>query len=364
MNILGINLILFLLLSFFLLGIIKSKVTKKLFVILITIQFVILNGLRSYNVGVDTIRYEKSFLEVLNFNAIEDFLTSEIDFGYRVFLEFMTIFTDDFNMYLLIFAILTFALFGIIIYKYSKSIFLSYILFIGLGFFDHSFNIARQTLSIIIVLYSFKFIISRNFLKFLIVVCIAIVFHTAAFIFLPAYFIAQMKWSKTKIIIITIICTLISIFSKQIGKLLTFIYYDDAEAMINQYESAGSIGGLAVFIIVLLFIGLFIRNPIKHDDFQNRALFNIMVISLLIQLMSSFSYLFSRLNLFYLVFVIYYIPYLLYILDKGPIKFKTKELIVVRLIAKFIITLVLILYYLNLIKINGPGILPYTFFWE
>lgn len=66
--------------------------------------------------------------------------------------------------------------------------------FIPLYFIEDAGQI-RQGLSIAITLFAFRYIVSRNLLKFLICVYVAYLFHKTAIIFVPAYWIANYKWS-------------------------------------------------------------------------------------------------------------------------------------------------------------------------
>ncbi|WP_223701116.1 EpsG family protein [Sutcliffiella deserti] len=363
MNILQVNLVLILFYALFFLCI-KSKTTRIIFLIFTTIQFAILPGFRGVTVGVDTWRYERSFNWLKEINNFNDFLLYDSDFGFKLVQRIILFFTDNFNYMLIVFSLFIFISLGIFIYRYSKSIFLSYILFICLGFFDHSFNLQRQIIALSIVLFSYSFILKKKPKHFFMVVLCASLFHSSAIVFLPAYYFAHMKWKKHTVILIPSIFMLFFIFKNQIGEIFTILYYDEATKMLNSYTSTSGLGGMALLILIILIIGFVIYNPLRHNDIENKVLFNLLVISFFIQTISSFSYLFTRLNLFYFIFIILYIPNVIYNLDKSKVNIKRRYLKVAQFTAKSAVAIIVITYYLTQIKIDGADIIPYYFFWE
>lgn len=361
MNILEINLLLIILYAFIFLFIIRSKFTATLFLIITTIQLTIINGLRDISIGVDTIRYYKRFIEIVN---NKHFILLEKESGYNFFQLIIVYFTDNFNIWLLVTSSFMFISLAIIVYKYSKRYFISYLLYLSLGFYFFSFNGLRQSIAIILVLLTYKYILNKNFIKFLLIMVLAISIHTSAIIFLPMYFIAHIKWNKLYVSILGGLLVIFYFFRIQIGELLTIIYYDDASWVFEKYNVTTEIGGLAIMILLIIIIGFIIYSPNKFPSLENTVLSNIMIISLFIQLLSSFSYLFTRLNMYFLVFIILYIPFLLDNLGKGSIKLDKKSALFMEIVGKIILIVLLIIYYLNSVKIDGFQILPYKFFWE
>jgi|SRR5690625_343143 len=360
MNILELNLLLILIYAFIFLFIIRTRLSKLLFIIVTTLQLIIINGLRHMSVGVDTVRYFKRFMEIVN-GEVELFTKES---GYNIAQIIINIFSDNFNVWLTIAASFIFVPLAIFIYKNSSRVFVSYILYLGLDFYLFTFNGLRQSIAIIIVLLSYNYIINKKFLKFLLIILVATSFHTSAIIFVPMYFLAHIKWSKIYMFMLGFIVILFYIFRFQIGKLLTILYYDDATWALDRYEISGGIGGTAIMIFIIILLGIAIYNPNKYFDKENIVLSNIMIISFIIQMLSSFSYLFTRLNMFYLVFIILYIPYLFEKIGKGTIKLRPKEATAIESFGKLFLIILLVIHYYNNTLIDGFEILPYNFFWQ
>ena len=116
------------------------------------------------------------------------------------------------NRYIFIFCY-TICMYAIIIEcfkKYAKNYYLASILFMALVFF-FSFTYLRQMFAAAIIGLSIKYIIEREFLKFCVILLVALSFHNSAIIFFPMYFIANKKYSKSKILLIMFICFIVGI---------------------------------------------------------------------------------------------------------------------------------------------------------
>lgn len=116
------------------------------------------------------------------------------------------------NRYIFIFCY-TICMYAIIIEcfkKYAKNYYLASILFMALIFF-FSFTYLRQMFAAAIIGLSIKYIIEREFLKFCAILLIAFSFHNSAIIFFPMYFIANKKYSKTHILLLTSVCFIIGV---------------------------------------------------------------------------------------------------------------------------------------------------------
>lgn len=116
------------------------------------------------------------------------------------------------NRYIFIFCY-TICMYAIIIEcfkKYAKNYYLASILFMALVFF-FSFTYLRQMFAAAIIGLSIKYIIERKFLRFCVILLVAFSFHNSAIIFFPMYFIANKKYSKSRILLIMFICFIVGI---------------------------------------------------------------------------------------------------------------------------------------------------------
>lgn len=361
MNIFEITLISLIILSIVFLSFKKYKKIDFLFIIFVTFILAFFNGFRATDIGPDTYRYYKSFQNITEVNLKDIFvLNSEI--GYNFCQKIFSILIPNYNLWLIFVAVVTFSLLGIFIYKNSRNYFLSYLLFLSLGFYNYSFNIMRQFIALMITSFAFNFIEKKKFYSFFFFVLIASSFHLSAIIFLPAYFIGNIIIKKKSLIFLSVIATLLVIFRDQVANFVIELYYqDNAAIMISSYNKSDKLGGTFYFILLTLIIGRLLYKPKDNNDKKNNILFNLMFFSLIIQSFSSFSYLFTRLNLYYFFYIIIYIPL---ILDRMNLRFsyysKNNELF--KFLIKSSVTFVLIVYYFFFNENIGDPVLPYDFF--
>lgn len=364
MNILETNMILLFFSSTLLLFILKTKITKVLFLIIISIQFIIINGLRDVTVGVDTFRYSLHFSRIRAITNWDNFIDYDTEIGYKVYQWIIGLFTSNVNMYLLLTATLLFTLLAKFIYKNSTNIFLSYFIFISLGFFDFTLSGIRQSIAMLIGLYTYEYALKKQKTKFLLVVLLAASFHYSALILLPIYFLVNFNLNNKYLLLIMPIYFLTTIFSDQIGSLLTSVYYGEL-SILDMYDSSGTIGTMSIFILIVLIIG-YIFHPPAHPNTtkEHKALFNIVLFSFFIQTLSSVMYLFTRLNMNYLIFLIIYIPLLLEKSPDSTFSLEPKLVWSAKKVFYYSVVVVFSVYLIINIQNNAGRLLPYNFFWE
>ena len=166
------------------------------------IPFLIM-GLR-YDVGTDYFyTYVPVFEKIRSLGSVEG-----VESGYILLNKIVLIFTQDYAGIFL----LTAGIFCGFIYKAimdsSKDITLSlYILFTS-TFFFYAMNVMRQSIVIAIFIYCIKFIKEKKMCKYIIIILLASLIHKIALIFIPVYFVANLKINVLKLILLTCIVIL------------------------------------------------------------------------------------------------------------------------------------------------------------
>ncbi len=166
----------------------ETKNGARIYLIIVFSVFAFLMMFKSKDVGNDTHTYIKLFKEIADYEDVRNFLAdSRYEFGFVYFIRLISRIYNDPQMLFIIsgpFVAFSFARF---IYKYSRMPWLSTLMFLTLQFFDLSFSGTRQIISIAILLFSYDFLIKRKILPFLLIVMLAISFHTSAILFLFLY---------------------------------------------------------------------------------------------------------------------------------------------------------------------------------
>lgn len=161
----------------------KTKKTQEL-LIFACVLLILHDGLR-WEIGTDWESYYNFFV------TGED---SHMDIGYRLLNNIIHFFSSSYTFFLLVIASFTYIIFGKMVYKYSVNALMSlcilYCSMLGL------LGCNRQIIAMLITICSLRFIIDRKLIWFLLCIGIAVTFHVTAILFLPAYLIANIKYSN------------------------------------------------------------------------------------------------------------------------------------------------------------------------
>lgn len=170
--------------------------------------------MEAYSFGYDQIRHI-SFSKLAT-ARIYDVKIAEV--GFRYFMKFCSVFSLPFTFFLFLFGVLWLLGYNKVINKYSPHIIISLILLI-VGSYNQSIFVLRQHLAMVVVFLSYKYIIEKDFPKYIGVIAIAFLLHQTAIIVLPLYFLYHVK-GKMNVIMLMILVAV-------------FLYYSFSYMLIN-----------------------------------------------------------------------------------------------------------------------------------
>lgn len=330
-------------------GIKKNENNKKLFniykIFTFLLPFLIL-AIR-YGIGVD---YFNTYVPV--FEAIKNYGTyANIEIGYIILNKIVLLFTSDYaGIFILtsfIFCYLTFKS----IFDNSINVPLSILILLTGGLYFYSMNAVRQSIVTAIFLFAIKYIKEKKFIKYCFFIILAATIHKTALIFLPLYFLCQIKLDFKKITIFTI---LIIVCMPIIPNIIEWLVQDTKYInYINGIYSSYSkpMASVAINMLIVILCIIYQGKKDKQYDKTLQVYFNIHLVALWTSFFIGRVPLFNRIFLEVFHTQIFTIPYLIS-------KQKNKN-------AKTIITFVCILLYAILFIYsigiqNGNNVLPYT----
>jgi hypothetical protein len=171
----------------------------------------------------------------------------------------------------------------------------------------------RQTIAIAIVMIAFKFIKERKMLKFLLLILLAASFHTTALIFLPAYWLNKLELNKKTISIFLLTGLLAMIFENQLQVIM------NSYARL-EYETVKTGGDrLYALMLVSTLLGVFYRKPLVAKNENNKYLFYMMALSVIVMPITAWNPAVLRLYFYYYIFMIIYIPNILSVIKERAI---------------------------------------------
>lgn len=182
-----------------------------------------------------------------------------------------------YNIFLLFINTLSLTLIYLSLQRHAKFLIIPILLFYCELFLYFNFSGIRQGLAISLTIYSTRFIVSRNFLKFLMLVVLSACFHITAVIFIVAYFIPFRRFTKKEYFILIFGFLLFSTLMFSTVNLLSGSLAAKAEFYLELQEQDANIKGLfligtikrAMIIVLVLFFGKKMLKAKKSIFFFN-----------------------------------------------------------------------------------------------
>lgn len=301
-------------------------------------------GLR-YAVGTDYNTY-KWYFDNIHFFGFE---FPHFERGYYFINYIVSLFTDNSQYLFLVTSFLIIFLFHITLKNFSVSYALSIFLFVTIAFYYESLNVIRQYLAVAITFFSIRYIINKNFKKFLLTVVLASFFHTTAIILVPFYWISRIKIRNISYFSILVITTVFSFFTTNIVGLVSkfipkFAYY------INYYREGASANTVTMILLAILIFSLLYKKKLNEIDINSNIYINLMFFGLLFVILSRDNIIFYRAALYFYVFILILIPICLKSLNKY-----------LKIPSYIIVISIMTAYHYHLLLNNSSGVLPYNF---
>lgn len=267
--------------------------------------FIVLGSLLAFRdqfVGVDTGRYYLTYTSTksMNFEQVVS-IREGANIGYFLLNAVCSKIGMSFQLFVSILSIwIVFS--TLFVYKktYSLDIFAIFG-YLGLGVYTFCFSGLKQAISMSFIIWSVYFLWKAKAWYAYVMFVAAFLFHPVAIVFLPFLFLRKITFSYMHIIMIVVGFLILFLFRYQIAYFITLMF---AENYIGHYESKETVGGSFIFLIIntLFFVFLF-KDKVKENNTVEKDIFLMLIIASALQLLSSYAYAFTRVNLFYMQFV-------------------------------------------------------------
>lgn len=210
----------------------------------------------------------------------------------------------DYQWFIVIEALIILFSMAFYIWKYSPSPLQSILYYLGLLIFTFEMSALKQAAAMSFLLLSFPSIIDRKPIRFLLLVGIASLFHFPALIFLPAYWICNMRIDRNYLILLAVVFLITYVFRGRLVVLMTETYDTTA---INYNSGMRFFANKVIIMLVIIAAALLVRPP-EPGDRVYCALLAIMGVAAVIQTFAGYSNNFERLSDYYFQFSVVFIP--------------------------------------------------------
>ena len=237
-----------------------------------------------FHVGVDINsvedlpKYSRDFITISSSPIGQIFDFSETsDHMYSLLNKMVSLFTDDFSMFLLVYNVILLCSHFYFFKSYSPYIPLSILLFILLSY-NQSLFVLRQYLALSIILFSVPCIIKKELGKFILLCIIAFFFHSSSVVWFQVYFIYNIRDKKYFFMVLIFVLLLIAVVSYSLRDFM-FLFGSHYVEYIEQQENA--YGAIVVRLFYFLTYGLFLKKHVMDDGINKlcfMALFIVLVV--------------------------------------------------------------------------------------
>lgn len=339
----------------------RNKNRKKKFniwILMIIILLSIFAGIRGETVGIDVAHYIIKHIEPIRDGY---FFKVNQPIGYKVLVWIVYQFTEQTYFVFLLFSFITNVLIIMRLWDFrNKASFPLMVFFYYCYYYLISFNVFRQFLAIAIVFFMTRYIERKEYVKFAIIIAVAMSIHSSAilgFILIPIDILVndtKVKERKLKKIMMYVSPILIVVAG---GVIYRYFDYDHYLVLYSRYSS----GGLGFMTPTKIFVSLMMYRVIKRDIKKRKnelikfkelnSIYIIYLIGLALSLLVIISSFADRFAWYFLAWE----PVFMSIkIRKNDVKFLFRGIYVIFAIYTLYISL----------NSSGQGIMPYVTFWH
>jgi hypothetical protein len=175
---------------------------------------------------------------------------------------------------------------------FTENKLLALLIYFSLLFFHLDMNLMRQALAVSIFFYSLKYIIQKNFFKYILFILLGFLFHWSIIIFLPLYFFINKRFSTTLLSSLVVCFVLFYVLQVKTGNLIYNLsdmvfgensnitdkvsyYTSNSLFSIKRIFSVGSILNIAIILLTLIF-----RKKLENVMPNFNLFLNLMILQL------------------------------------------------------------------------------------
>lgn len=258
------------------------------------------------NVGNDYAKYV-DFMHLIACDAYS-YVPTEVGFNALVTVLYELAGSENFLLVFAVFAFVTIGLFLKAMYEQSDSFGWSFFLFMAFGFYFSTFNTVRYYLALAMALYAVKYVLRKEWVKFVLLVMLGAAFHKSMLVVIPLYFLATLAWKRWQLLLMAAFCSTFFFLQDFYLKVVVFLYpsYEDTEYLA---------GGISWFNIlrcagVLIFSLLYYRQAVEGSR-RNRFYFFCNLGALVLYTCCSFLPIITRIGYYLNITQILFIPAIL-----------------------------------------------------
>lgn len=280
---------------------------KYLSMIFAFFPFFLISAIR-YNVGTDyNYRYVPDYLSI--YNGVD---VKNLETGFKILIKICIFIAKD--NYQIIFVITSFIINYCIffsIYKNSKNTYLSIILYFLAGFYFQSLNIMRQYLAMSIIIFGYRLVIDKKYVRWIILCIVTSTIHMSSLICISFILLNEIKNINIKLLLISV--GMYVVFNKWIQIIVErLILMTRFSSYLNSLYDVSNISITIILKNTILYLFMRYSYMIKEKNNELESLdklfLNIQGATIIMAILGNVIELFSRMTYYLQIFQILSIP--------------------------------------------------------
>ena len=249
----------------------QNKIKRKIYLIVTTLQYGLLCGLRATSMGYDTFSYQIIFWMTPGSWSTIFVRTSYVEMGFSVLCSLVKILGGNYQMLLIICSLFSMGACCVFLNRHSTNIILSVFIIISFPFFYSQFDVVRHFLAIGCFLLAYKYIEEKKLIKYLIFIIIGATFHKIVLLFIPLYFIRKIKFDAAFVIIMVAATAILYLFLTEIVVFIGELMGKAGTSLVETGFLGADAGGFKTMlmyaaILVLSFLAYLLIDEKKDSD--------------------------------------------------------------------------------------------------
>lgn len=304
-----------------------------------------------FDIGNDYRQYTQTAHEAY----VGGYVVTEVGFNMLVKLLYQIAGGEYYELVFAVFAFFTLLFFLKAFIRQSVSFYQTFFLFMTWGLYFQTFNTVRYYLALSIALFSMKYVLERDDIRFAFWIIVAAFFHKSVLLVLPVYWIATFTWKKWHIIagiVVSAGCFLGKGLVLKLALVLypsyrNTIYLEGGSSLISILRT---VAVLALYLWFVWFVGDEIRGKSWYRELRFYGQLNLLAFAA--GTFFSFLPVVTRITYYFSVSQLFMIPLIVEHIEDAKVKKRVKIIVFAACIIYFVV-------FLLQAHQEGVGLLPY-----
>lgn len=328
----------------------RKKALNQLYIVGIFSILFAVSALR-FGIGNDYEQYTRTAHEAY----VGGYVVTEAGFNYLVRFVYTLFHSECYEAIFAVFGFVTLFIFLYVFYRDSADFSQSFFLFMTLGFYFQTFNTVRYYFALSVALGAMKYVLEKDYIRFVFFIVLASFFHKSVLLVLPVYFVATFMW-KRWVFVLGVIIGAVCFAGKGLLLKLALLLYPSYKNTI--YLDGGlritSVLRIAAVLLLYLWFLHYMGDDFRQDaDYKKLRFYGqLNYLAFLTATFFSFLPVVTRIVYYFSVSWLLMIPLMLKKIKDNTVKIRVRILITVACMLYFVL-------FLRGAHQAGVGLLPY-----